>query len=113
HPGAERDRREHRQGCGEPDLAARDPEGPPEADLARDERGHAPGEDDRGPGIGWVPGMLDRLLEAGGHGDDGRDDAVVPVAEPDEGELWPAFRGRGVHRAFDRVLVAEVDPPER
>ena len=57
--------------------------------------------------------MADRLLQAGGDGDDAEQDAVVPVAEPDQREIG-AVLGRGVlEGGFDLVLVAEVGPPQR
>jgi hypothetical protein len=85
--GAERDGRQRRRGCCEPDVVPPDAEGPSKTDVADDEEGGAGGKPDRDPSPDRVERVADRLLETGGHGDDAEQDPVVPVAEATQCEL--------------------------
>ena len=56
--------------------------------------------------------MPDRLLEAGGQGHDAEQDSVVPVAKSVDRERRASLRWGIAKRTSDRLLIAEVHPPE-
>jgi len=106
-------RRERNAGGDEPDAAPPQPERSPEADLADDEERRARRKLRGDPCIQRVVRIADGLLESRRDRDDAQEEAVVPVAERRQGDPGSTLLRHVDHRSLDRVLVGEVQPPER